>query len=796
MLGDSLQRQKVRPFIIGTILVSLIWIGVSWLIVQLYTSWKIDLAYVQTQQHTSATMDEFYEGTHRTISLLQTIPSFIGQNSNIQKSIHDINLDTTLAEMSREKREAYLQKFDAINQINYELAEATQQISVISAFWLMRNDGITVASSNALMPESFVGSNFKDREYFQDAIAGKIGRHYIMGRRTRTPGFVLSAPVYANGQIIGVLAEKLDLSYLYNWVSAVNGMIIDQHGIIIESADPAYELMAMPNSDIYSLSEAERQLRYQRTTFEVFHLNPVADPSKPSLYTIGNDDDTIYYVLSTQLKGHDVKLMIATKCPPIMQSAEKNWTLFLLLVIGGIFAICLGAVLTYYLVLKQRLKNQHDKQRLIQQISSYDSLTGLYSRSQIDQFINQNIEIAAKNKSLFAVMFIDLDMFKDINDSFGHEVGDYILREIAKRIQETIKDTDVAIRRGGDEFIILLNHLKNHEDIVQTVIDLQKQIKKPFIIHNIPLGLTISIGIAVYPVNGNSPSLLLRHADTALYYVKGKGRDDYAFYNQQMSVDLATRKALEIDMVSGIEKNEFFLLYQPQYSHTAGKITGCEALIRWRHPTRGIIPPSEFIPVAENSGFIAQLGEWVINKACEQVNEWRKQLNVDVPIAVNLSAVQFQRSNLVDIIRKAIRKHNIPRNTLEMEVTESILMIDTDKAVHIMQELKALGVKISIDDFGTGYSSMAYLKKFDADTLKIDRTFVSDMESNANNRAIISAIINMAESLNYHVIAEGVETKTQYDMLVELGCFAIQGYYFSRPIPPEAFSALYTEKHS
>jgi len=287
--------------------------------------------------------------------------------------------------------------------------------------------------------------------------------------------------------------------------------------------------------------------------------------------------------------------------------------------------------------------------------------------------------------------------------------------------------------------------------------------------------------------------LLLRRAETALHNVKKKGRADYTFYQTKMSVDLAARKALEMDMMRALENNEFFLVYQPKYSHFLDSIAGCEALIRWQHPTGRIIPPAEFIPIAEYSGFINKLGEWILNEACRQATEWRETLGDEIAISINLSSVQFQRSDLLDIVRSAITQHKITPGNIEFEVTESILMADTELTLNIIQGMKSLGISISIDDFGTGYSSLAYLKKFDADILKIDSSFVCDMENDANDRAIINAVINMSRDLDYQVIAEGVETKKQYDLLIGMGCYTIQGYWFSKPLTPEAFFHFYME---
>lgn len=791
MLNDNSDQLSSRPFIITSALMSLVCIVASWFIAHAYVSWQTDQAYTVTEKRARIAIGELYEGLHRTMSLLHSVPAIISRDENMQRTLREFNQRPELANIPHENRNKYLQQYPTVTKASRELAEAVKDIGVISVLWAMRKDGIAIAASNADTPESFSGTNYGDRDYFKVALRGQNGQQYAMGRRTNIPGLFFSAPVRAGNEIIGVTAGKIDLSYLYNWISQTNGLLIDEYGVIIQAADPEYEMMVMPGAKVGKLSEKQRQARYLQTEFKTLELKPWDSDSSSPIYKLG-ESETPYYVLSTELNDHHLKLMIAIESPATAEKGTKRQILFVTLAAGGMLFILLVAALTYHFKALQLARKARARQELIEHLASHDSLTGLYSRSLTDQLITQGISIASRSGTRFAVMFIDVDLFKDINDSFGHEIGDEVLRELANRIKTAVRKTDIVIRHGGDEFIVIVNDIRDPEDAAGMAVNLQSSIQQPFLIQNTSLILSASIGIAIYPNDGETPSLLLRHADTALYNVKEKGRADYSFYQTQMSVDLAARKTLEADMIRGLENNEFFLVYQPQYSHIKGGISGCEALIRWRHPTRRIVPPIEFIPAAERSGFIGTLGEWVLNEACRQANEWRETLG-EIPVSVNLSTVQFQRSDLLDIVRRVVKQHQVTPGALELEVTESVLMSDTERTFGIMQEMKSLGIRISIDDFGTGYSSLAYLKKFDADVLKIDRTFVSDMENNSNDRAIISAVINMAQSLDYHVIAEGVETREQYDLLMEMGCYAIQGYWFSKPLPADEFSRFYTE---
>ena len=660
--------------------------------------------------------------------------------------------------------------------------------------FLIRKDGLCIASSNADLPESFVGVNYDDREYFRAAMRGKRHQQYAMGRQTNIPGLFFSSPVFSGNEIIGVVVAKIDLPYLSYLTRPTNGFVVDEYGVIVLGPDKEFEMMALPDATVHELAENTRVLRYKRSEIRTIAIQPWANDLGDKLFNV-NNQKAPSYVLYADLENFHFRLMVLIKSAELGLINAKRKNLFLALVPSGILLILLVVALAYQFRALQLAKKSRQRQELMEQLAHYDALTGLYSRSLTDRLVSQCVDSASENNTQFAILHFDVDLFREINDSFGQETGDETLRELATRIRLALKGSDIVIRHGGDEFIILLNDIRDPESVARTASDILATISEPFQFRENTFTLSASIGISLYPHDGKTPAKLLRHAEAALTNVKNRGRADYTFYETKMSVELAARKALESDMERALENNEFFLVYQPKFSFTKGGISGCEALIRWRHSSGRIIPPNEFIPIAERSGFIHILGEWIINEACRQSREWQTIFGEVVPVSINLSAIQFQRSDFVDTIRRAIRRHDINPVDLELEVTESILMADTQMTLDIMREIKMLGFRISIDDFGTGYSSLAYLKRFAADTLKIDRIFISDMESNANSRAIISAIISMANNLDYQVIAEGVEKKEQYDLLLEMGCTEIQGFWFSGPLIPEAFKTFYLSPH-
>jgi len=394
------------------------------------------------------------------------------------------------------------------------------------------------------------------------------------------------------------------------------------------------------------------------------------------------------------------------------------------------------------------------------------------------------------------LMFLDLDRFKPINDSLGHAAGDRMLKEMATRLLGCVDDGDTVARMGGDVFTLLLQPKVNREIALNRAIHVAEQILaslvKPFVLEGREFFVTASIGIALSPQDGNELSQLMKNADTAMYHAKERGKNNFQFYQADMNASALERLELESDLRHALEQNEFTLYYQPQFSGDGKRLTGAEALLRWRHPRRGLVPPGDFIPVLEELGLVVDVGDWVIGEACRQLKTWH-QTNVRVPkVSVNISARQFSDGQLGTRIANILKETGLPPACLELELTESILMREVSEAMQILAGLKNLGLSIAVDDFGTGYSSLNYLKQFPIDVLKIDRTFVDGLPSGEQDAQIARAIIAMAHSLNLAVIAEGVETQEQLDFLREHGCDEVQGYLFGRPMPPSQFEAQYS----
>ena len=436
--------------------------------------------------------------------------------------------------------------------------------------------------------------------------------------------------------------------------------------------------------------------------------------------------------------------------------------------------------------LKQEVDERLRAEERARHLSLHDVLTGLPNRRLLQDRLAQSIAQARREGWQVAIMFIDLDRFKNVNDTLGHAVGDDLLRVMAKRLTSSLRESDTVSRVGGDEFVIVLSHAQVETDIARLAANLMVQISEPCVVGDRELRVTPSIGVSMFPDDSEDPVKLLSFADAAMYHAKANGRRNVQFYTKTMSAVLQARLRLENDLHQAIDQEQLELYYQPRIEFKTARVVGYEALLRWNHPTEGLIGPAMFIPIAEESGLIIPIGEWVIREACSQMKRWREASFAVESIAVNLSARQFFDDKLPQRVQQALDESGLRPAQLELEITESILMANTEDTMSLFAQLKRLGVKLSIDDFGTGFSSLAYLKRFHVDNLKIDHSFVRDISTDPDDAAIVRAIVNLAQSLQLRVIAEGVENREQLDFLASCGCQEAQGYYFARPLPATA----------
>jgi diguanylate cyclase (GGDEF)-like protein/PAS domain S-box-containing protein len=450
----------------------------------------------------------------------------------------------------------------------------------------------------------------------------------------------------------------------------------------------------------------------------------------------------------------------------------------------------------HYEGMVEDITEQIEHEKTIKFQATHDPLTHLPNRFMLSDRMQQNIHLSKRNQNHLAIVMLGIDHFKKINDGIGHETGDLILQQLAERLKECVRETDTVARFGGDEFVIILSNLKQLNQYQQSIKRIQTKIAQPFLFNNNSFQITVSIGVSLYPIHGELPNALLKNADIALDEAKKNGRNQLQIFDSKLNDALIKRIQIEQDLKVAIAKKEFILHYQPKVDFKSGRIVGAEALIRWQKNNGQMVPPLDFIEVAETSGLIIQIGSWVLEEACRQTVEWNQRIDEPLSIAINVSHVQFKSEGFLDSLASALRITGINPQQVQLEITESLASHDVLGFIEELHMIKKLGVKLAMDDFGTGYSSLSYLKDFPLDCLKIDRAFVSKLETETNNAAILNAIVVLAKSLSMEVVAEGVETNYQQAYLKSLQCNSYQGYLFSKPLPAAEFEVLFNQHTS
>ncbi len=482
-------------------------------------------------------------------------------------------------------------------------------------------------------------------------------------------------------------------------------------------------------------------------------------------------------------------------------SGDMNTHWLALLIVVMTLAILAIALITSVLDARMEARTSvlasslAEANRELSELALQDSLTKLPNRILLEDRLNHALSLAKRESTVFALMFMDLDGFKGINDAYGHNVGDRLLIDVAARLRELLRVQDTVARLGGDEFVLLLEQT-DPEGAASVANKLVHVISHPYIVGPHELRVSASVGIAIYPNDGENAKSLMTNADAAMYHAKRSGRNAYCFFEASMNANAHEQLELMQDLQVALDHKEFVLHYQTKYVAPAGPITGVEALLRWQHPTRGLIMPDRFINYAEKTGLIVPIGEWVLNEACRQMREWYEQGHTDWRVAVNLSPVQFGHPNLLNVVRNTLERNQLPPSCLTLEVTETTAMRNADVSLAILERLDEMGVDIAIDDFGTGYSSLLYLKRLPASELKIDKGFIQSLEQGNEDAAIVSSIIALGQTLGLRIVAEGVETKEQQSFLTDLGCDALQGYLLSRPVPASEILLVPDDKNS
>ena len=553
----------------------------------------------------------------------------------------------------------------------------------------------------------------------------------------------------------------------------------------LRESEERFRQMAESIGDVFWLSDPPRQrVLYMSPAFERIWCLPVSVVYENWRVWLDyvHDDDRERLRASMDDLSRDYYELEYRVCPPGAEMRHVAMRVYIVHGGAGRSVRRAGVI--------QDITERKRQEARIEHLAYHDSLTGLPNRTMLMDRLAQALSHAQRTQQQVAVLFIDLDRFKLVNDSLGHDVGDQLLQDVARRLRSALRDDDTVARVGGDEFQVVLGNVAGAADAARVAEKLMRVLAESFVHEGQELHVTASLGVSLFPRDGASGELLLKYADIALYEAKGEGRNAYRFFSPEMNAQAHGRLRMENDLRRAVERRELELHYQPQLDLATGDVSAVEALVRWRHPVRGLIAPNAFIPMAEETGLVLGIGEWVLNEACRQVASWQRE-GVTLPrVAVNISARQLQRAGLDAAVRRALSLSGLPPDCLELEITESSVMLDPLHAQSVLQSLRDLGVLLSIDDFGTGYSSLAYLKRLPLDRLKIDRSFIGGIPTDSDDAAIVETIIVMTHKLGLRVIAEGVETLEQRLQLVRQGCDEMQGFLLAHPVPADELPAL------
>ncbi len=547
----------------------------------------------------------------------------------------------------------------------------------------------------------------------------------------------------------------------------------------LKRSEEKYRIIAENTSDIISIINLDGEFLYLSPSHKRVWEHTVPDEEIHNLFEWIVEDDRDIFAYAIQ-HAFSTRKEYMVECRINTQRNDVIWTESKINPIADE-----EGNVTKLLLVTRDVTDRKQSEETIHHLAYHDALTDLPNRRMYVQQLSKEMMQAKRFQSNLAVLFLDMDRFKDVNDSFGHDVGDMLLIEASKRLQACLKPGDVVARLGGDEFTIMQNHLQDRSEASALAEQIMNQLQRPFELEGHVFNVSCSIGIALYPQDGDNPEDLLKRADTALYTVKSRGKNGYDFFDPTMEAKSLERILMENEMRKAIEQEQFQIYYQPKIDIMTSAMTGMEALVRWVHPELGIIPPNRFIPIAEETGMILALGEWILKQACKQNKFWHDQ-GYTLKVSVNLSARQIYQKDLVEMIKDILRETNLSPDWLELEITESIF-VKMEEATAVLQQIRDIGIQISIDDFGTGYSSFSYIKSLPVDTIKIDASFIRDIHHNQESQAIVKAIVTIAQSLNMNVIAEGIELHDQVAALKENGCDHGQGYLFSKPLPTDAF---------
>ena len=606
---------------------------------------------------------------------------------------------------------------------------------------------------------------------------------YAFGKTTHIPGLYFSTPVIIDGKFLGAVVAKADVPNLSFLIKQSDAFVTDSNGVIILARNKEWEMKSLPTASISGITEQERFARYRRAGFPTLKIAPWADRRFPSLKQVENGEYP-HILAAKELPEYGLKVYVESEIAAIPSlNRDQFWFALLLGTLGSLLILGSGGTVLYFQSI-MRSKAQLWKQ------ANFDTLTGLPNRDMLHDRLEQEIKKSDRSGLPLALLLIDLDRFKEVNDTLGHDIGDILLQEAARRIVDCVRGSDTVARLGGDEFTVVLPQLADSIHVAGIAQKIITRLAEPFHLRGEIAHVSASLGITLYPNDASDIDNLLKNADQAMYVAKTNGRSRSSYFTASLQEAAQKRLHLTNDLRAALAENQFKVYYQPIIELSTGRVNKAEALLRWIHPVQGMISPLEFIPLAEETRLIVDIGKWVFTESLVWCKHWNDVCPGGFQVSVNKSPVEFmdQSDNTnVAMCLDYLSAQGMSGGNFVFEITEGLLL-NTDTIVTAkLIALRDSGIQVAIDDFGTGYSALSYLKKFDIDYLKIDQSFVRNLELDSDDMVLCEAIIVMAHKLGLKVIAEGVETEQQRDLLISANCDYAQGYLYSRPVPPEEF---------
>ncbi|MDD2721024.1 MAG: EAL domain-containing protein [Gallionella sp.] len=776
-----MNKQQRRTMLI-TLLMIVIWlISVAVLSERHYLSSSQQMVNQETLRSKELAGD-LADSIQRNLTQLHGIPDMLSELLRVKWAVSRFTPTAPINNLPLEQRKQAWTDEPALNNLSRYLAQAQQSLSA-DMVYVVNANGDCIAASNWDTPGSCIGTNFAERDYFKSNQRGQRGMQYAVGKTTHIAGLYFSTPVFIDGEFRGAVVAKADIPHLSFLIKQFDSFLTDDYGVIVLARDKTLEMHVLPDSKIADISMEQRFARYNTKELPTLSIRPFENNRIQDLFQLENES-LPHIMVTTDLPNYALHVHIIRDMDNLPAFNRNHfWITVLIGALGCLLILATGITAIYLNSIKQ-------SKALLWRKANFDSLTELPNRDMFLDRLSQELKKSVRSGTPVALLLLDLDQFKEVNDTLGHELGDMLLQQAAHRIVHCVRASDTVARLGGDEFALVLPLISDPRIVKQIAQKIISRLAEPFHLNKEIIHISASIGITMYPADATEIVNLLRNADQAMYAAKNEGRNRSCYFTLALQETAQKRLHMINDLRIALTENQFRVVFQPIVELATGHVHKAEVLVRWQHPERGMISPAEFIPLAEETKLIVGIGAWVRQASMAWCKRWNALEPGGFQISVNKSPAEFMdehdNANVEQFVHD-LENMALNGNHYVLEITEGLLLNANQNIHEKLMELRDNGIQVAIDDFGTGYSSLSYLKKFDIDYLKIDQSFVRNLQADSDDMALCEAIIVMAHKLGLKVIAEGVETEQQRDLLTRAGCNYGQGYLFSRPLPPDTF---------